>query len=99
MEENEEVFKKLDEKFQSYHPTADYYKYKKWVIHDWIYYGSNTGLELIYRTDKELWEIRQVLDSGYSTGTVLTSTTEFRNIELWTEVLRPTNDKYKTDRK
>lgn len=95
----EEIFKQLDEKFRNYHPTSDVYKYKKWNLVDWIYYGSNTGIDLIYRTENKTWQMRQVVDSGYVQGKTLIETDKFEDIEPYTDVFAPTNDKYKTDRK
>lgn len=95
----EEIFKELDNKFINYHPTSDIYKYKKWCLVDWIYYGSNTGIDLIYRTETKIWQMRQVIDSGYSTGKILIETFMFEKIESFTDVLKPTNNNYKTDRK
>jgi hypothetical protein len=95
----EEQFQFLDSKYENYHPTADYYKYKKWNLHNYGYYGCDYGLELLYKTDSKMWIIRQLLDSGYSTGKDLIITPEWEKIEGWVEVLAPTNKEYKTDRK
>ena len=90
-------FQELDEKFMSFHGL--YNEYYKWFIHEFIYYSTSEGLELIYYPETETFNIRQLVDSGYNKGKVLLSTTLWEDIHNWTMVLCPTKSSYKTDRK
>lgn len=94
-----EILEQLDSKFQSFHPTGEDWKYKKWRLQSWIYYGCDYGIDLIYYTDKGVWVIRQLLESGYVPGKELLKTADWDRIFEWTAVMAPTNHNYKTDRK
>ena len=49
MQTIEEIVQWLDSKFESMHPTQDWYKYKKWYLNRYSYYGADYGIQLMYR--------------------------------------------------
>lgn len=99
MQTIEEIVQWLDSKFESMHPIQDWYKYKKWYLNRYIYYGADYGIQLMYREERKVWIMVQMVESGYATGRVLLETEDWEEIFPWVEVMTPTNPEYKTDRK